>query len=109
MIYGLEAWDRFWSNVDASGDCWEWTAARTWDGYGKFSILRGARSRMAHRAAWEMLVGQIPDRHHIDHLCFNTGCVNPDHLEPMTPQVNADRARRMRAGRLAELRRAANG
>lgn len=43
---------------------------------------------LAHRYAWITLVGEIPAGLHIDHLCRNKVCVNPDHLEPVTPRVN---------------------
>jgi hypothetical protein len=44
----------------------------------------------AHRAAWELFRGPI-DAETIDHLCRNTICVNPDHLEPVTQKVNNQR------------------
>ena len=78
--------DRFWSKVDASGDCWEWTAGRNW-GYGKFMDADYSTVR-AHRWAWESLVGPIPDGLTLDHLCRNKLCVNPDHLEPVTMRAN---------------------
>lgn len=82
-------WDRFWPKVDAAGDCWEWTGSRLKNGYG--AVGRGGRgngNHMAHRAAWELLVGEIPAGLVIDHLCRNRGCVNPDHLEPITTREN---------------------
>jgi hypothetical protein len=79
-------WDRFWEKVDASGDCWEWTANRHSQGYGKFNLQ--GKTVMAHRVAWELLVGPIPEGLTIDHLCRNEPCVNPDHLEPVTMQAN---------------------
>lgn len=84
---------RFWMKVDASGDCWEWTSSRGGEGYGLFRV--GGRSgsyRPAHRVAWEMLVGPIGGGLEIDHLCRNHGCVNPDHLEPVTHAENMRRA-----------------
>ena len=82
---------RFFSWVDFTGDCWEWTGAKN-KGYGV--IGRGGRGtgiEQAHRAMWTMLVGPIPDGLQIDHHCRNHICVNPDHLEPVTAAVNKER------------------
>lgn len=65
--------------------CWEWTASLS-KGYGQFRA--GGTHRGAHRVAYELWVGPIPDGLHIDHLCSNPICVNPDHLEPVTCEVN---------------------
>ena len=75
--------ERFWQKVDASGDCWIWMGSRGDHGYGTFN---GASN--THRFAWELLVGPIPPGLHLDHLCRNPPCVNPDHLEPVTPREN---------------------
>jgi hypothetical protein len=77
---------RFWENVDKSGECWIWTAALDQDGYGKCRY--GGSVQRAHRVAWDMLVGPIPDGLHLDHLCRVRACVNPMHLEPVTNRVN---------------------
>jgi hypothetical protein len=85
---------RFWSKVDASGDCWEWIGGRFTTGYGQFKRTPGGRLPRtvgAHRAAWEYLVGPIPQGLVIDHLCRNRGCVNPDHLELVTLGENSVR------------------
>ena len=84
-------WDRFWSKVDASGDCWEWTASVRGAGYGQFNWEPG-RIIEAHRAVWELLIGPIPDGMVIDHLCENKLCVNPDHLQVTTQRVNVTRS-----------------
>lgn len=49
---------------------------------------------MSHRVAYEYLVGVIPEGMVIDHLCRQTSCVNPDHLEPVTQKINLSRAYR---------------
>lgn len=80
---------RFWEKVDASGDCWEWTAAKNLQGYGKMKLPGGFQQ--AHRLSYELLVGPIPDGLVIDHLCRNRACVNPDHMEPVTMRENWSR------------------
>lgn len=75
--------------VTGSG-CWEWQGTKDRQGYGKLRVM-GARSTMAHRAAYEAFVAPIPDGMEIDHLCRNTSCVNPAHLEPVTSQENSRR------------------
>jgi hypothetical protein len=81
--------DRFWSKIEV-GDCWLWTAALSAEGYGMFRF--GENMQYAHRVAWMLLVGPIPRGHQIDHLCRVRNCVNPDHLEPVTPAVNSRRS-----------------
>lgn len=80
--------DRFWSKVDKSGDCWIWTAAKFGNGYGMFSPDYRGKSWLAHRFAYEMKVGPIPEGLTIDHLCRKHACVNPAHLEPVTKREN---------------------
>lgn len=81
---------RFWSQVDASGDCWIWTGLRSPSGYGRFFWTEDGKRKdgRAHRWVWEHLVGPIPTGFTIDHLCKNLICVNPDHLEPVTAGTN---------------------
>jgi len=77
----------------ASG-CWEWCGARTNHGYGNLTIkIEGKRRwRNAHRFVYEALVGPVPDGLELDHLCRVRHCVNPDHLEPVTPWENNHRS-----------------
>lgn len=85
--------ERFWSKVRStlSGECWLWTASVDRDGYGKFGQPDGGWVR-AHRWAYEHLVGPIPDRLVVDHLCRVRNCVNPAHLEPVTIAENLRRS-----------------
>ena len=81
--------ERFWSKVELTEGCWNWTAG-TSHGYGHYSI--GKRTHKAHRLAYESVVGPIPDGLTLDHLCRNRACVRPDHLEPVTMGVNNARS-----------------
>lgn len=75
---------RFWSKVNKTSDCWLWTAATSPPyGYGQF--WDGSRQGYAHRFAYQLLVGPIPDGLTLDHkpTCLKK-CVNPDHLRLAT-------------------------
>lgn len=93
-----EVIDRFWSKVEIDWEtgCWEWRGhfgGSQWaigGGYGRISIWGSGRS--AHRTAWIIENGSIPEGLQIDHLCRNRGCVNPEHLEPVTAKVNTLRS-----------------
>lgn len=85
---------RFWDKVSIGDGCWEWLAGKTGSGYGAISIPNsGQRMIGAHRYAYELMRGAIPEGLHIDHLCRNPGCVNPAHLEPVTSAENIRRSR----------------
>lgn len=66
--------------------CWDWVGATNGRGYGSF-WANGRRER-AHRAIYERHRGPIPEGLTLDHLCRNTRCVNPDHLEAVQHRVN---------------------
>lgn len=66
--------------------CWEWVGFK-FRGYGRWEICNG-KTGWAHRRLYEMYKGPIPEGLSIDHLCRNHGCVNPDHLEPVTHKEN---------------------
>jgi hypothetical protein len=66
--------------------CWLWTGAISQHGYGRF-YFRG-KAEAAHRASYILYRSEIPEGLEIDHLCRTRNCVNPDHLEPVTPKVN---------------------
>lgn len=79
---------RFWDKVEKTATCWAWRSVVMSNGYGVFSPGRPRRRMLAHRFAYEFLRGPIPEGLDIDHLCRNRRCVNPDHLEPVTRQMN---------------------
>lgn len=82
--------ERFVDNVGKSpAGHWLWGMALS-NGYGNF--WDGSKKVPAHRWAYEQWVGPIPDGLHIDHLCRIRHCVNPEHLEAVTPSVNVRRS-----------------
>lgn len=68
------------------GGCWLWTRSKSPDGYGWASYRN--RTHQAHRLVYTFVYGSVPDGMHLDHLCRVRHCVNPDHLEPVTPREN---------------------
>lgn len=116
--------ERFWAKVDKNGPipehrpdlgpCWLRRSKKN-HGYGVFSI--GKKSISAHRYAYELVVGPIPDGYQIDHLCHHPDlcelaeqcphrrCVNPAHLEAVTCRVNLMRSGSIQAWHAARTRR----
>lgn len=91
--------------VDAKTGCWVWQGTKAGAGYGQ--ICMDGVSEPVHRWFYRQHKGEIPDGLHIDHLCRNRLCVNPNHLEAVTAATNvrrssgtiltADQVREMRA------------
>lgn len=67
--------------------CWLWTGCINPGGYGRLG------GRLAHRVSYEVFVGEIPVGLTLDHLCYVTACVRPEHLEPVTIAENLRRQR----------------
>lgn len=113
---GRDPVERFWENVDKDGPipemrpelgpCWTWNAYTNWAGYGSF--YDGNRRVMgAHKYSYELHNGPVPVDMQVDHLCWPTrNCVNPAHLEAVTPGTNQQRAAEGRRRR-KELKKSA--
>jgi hypothetical protein len=91
--------DRFWRMVDKQGDdeCWNWRGYKNIKGHGRFSLKAnfrygsfsiGHKNIGAHRMAYILTYGEIPDGIFICHKCNNSSCVNPKHLYPGTQLDN---------------------
>lgn len=93
--------ERFWEKVDRNGPtpetgaiagrCWNWIGSTKISNGGKYGNFRRSNSRSqvsAHRWAWESINGPIGSGEVVDHLCRNTLCVNPAHLEAVTEREN---------------------
>ena len=73
--------------------CWVWKGKRDRWGYGRLNTWVKGRTKtlMAHITMWRLLIGPVPEGMELDHLCHNEACINPDHLEPVTPKENCRR------------------
>jgi hypothetical protein len=98
----ISAIDKFTSmyEVDSSTGCWNWVRGGDKDGYGLF---RDGKKYRAHRWSYTHHVGEIPEGLVLDHFaCDNKGCVNPEHVRPVTVRENTLRGRANSAANLAK-------
>lgn len=76
--------ERFWTHVSRGSGCWLWTGHREGSGrYGQIWVRRGRNDyarQPAHRVAWEITYGAIPEGMCVCHRCDTPLCVRPDHL-----------------------------
>jgi hypothetical protein len=93
--------ERFLAKVEVD-ECWLWVGKKV-HGYGRFYVGNGDDRQVgAHRFAYELWVGPIPEGMEIEHSCHtgdpgceggfdcaHRACVNPDHLTLVTPELNA--------------------
>jgi len=100
--YATKVRNRILASIKEVNGCWEWQ---------KSLMVRGGYAQMmlslepkkpalytGHRASWLVFRGDVEPGLHIDHLCRNRKCVNPDHLEPVTPHENILRGEVSREG-----------
>lgn len=80
--------DRF--TIEPNSGCWLWDGRLDAEKYAHFQMLG---ENLAHRVSYRLFKGNIPAGYEIDHLCVVPFCVNPDHLEAVTPLVNWQRSR----------------
>ncbi|KDE14235.1 HNH endonuclease signature motif containing protein [Rhodococcus aetherivorans] len=74
----------------APSGCWIWTKSRSRDGYGWASL--NSKTHQAHRLVYRLIVGDPPEGSVLDHTCRVRHCVNPAHLEPVSPRENLNRS-----------------
>ena len=87
-VKSIDFSDRFWSLIDATGDCWLWLGHKDKDGYAASARRKPSR---VHRWMYQNLVDVQLGSLQLDHLCRVRHCVNPDHLEPVVARVNTMR------------------
>lgn len=79
--------------VEPSSGCWLVSGHNTGKGHAKVWVA--GKSRQFHRVIYQLLVGEIPAGHLLDHVkargCLHRNCANPNHLEPVTTAENTSR------------------
>ena len=95
ILEKLEKWPKFraWREcgyIEIGDNCWLWSGPLGGDGYARTTY--GNKQYRIHRLLYLMGVGKIPrGKKHLHHTCRNRNCVNPAHLEPVTPKEHKER------------------
>ena len=90
MLTRIQPAIRLWAKVEKQpgGGCWLFTGSQHRDGYGQIRV--GDRIVLAHRLAWELTYGPIPEGQDVLHSCDTPPCVCLDHLHLGNPKINAE-------------------
>jgi hypothetical protein len=67
-----------WAYIGKSNECWIWMGTKNRHGYGIYE------NQAVHRLTYRLAGNTIPRQHALHHICGNRGCVNPEHLTPVT-------------------------
>lgn len=89
-------WELYvFSQLIPIGECLVWAGHKDPFGYG--CVTRHKKTLRVHRLVYKLIKGKIPKKKVLDHLCRNTSCANPDHLEPVTDRENLMRGQGLAA------------
>jgi hypothetical protein len=84
-----------------STECWHWPGAKSRQGYAYIRV--GRKIETVHRLLYTVLVGRVPRGRELHHRCYDPGCVNPHHLEPLRKAVHGLEHRLLVCGRGHDL------